>query len=518
MKKRNKGGRALFTSAVLLLLVIAAAWALKARSEANAAAEAAAQQAAEEAAQAEQEAQEAAEAQQAAEEAAEAQAEQEAAEQAAEEQAASDETARAEQERASFTTDYESAPLLNTTPIKYLSLNVGATEDEIRLNWMSPSASAGQVSWYTVQNGEFQTVTAECAASATMPGYYVNKATVTGLQPGMTYAYKVGNDAGGWSPEYRYTVPDVNTDEGFTFLVTSDAEIGIDQNNEMQVTIDDWDKVVTRLTNYVPEAQFLIHAGDQVGEFGDPEEYAGFLDHLGLYKIPLVPVVGNHDVANEDMVEELGYPAGPYFYEHFNVPNRSEEYGYSDGDKNGDYYFIRGDVLFIVLNSCTSQMTDIHEQYVPQVIAEHPDTKWRIIIQHYPAYSSIGKYQEEMDPWIRNSLAYICEDNDIDLVISGHDAAYSRSAFTNRKCEPNEGYDYSSGATAVNPEGTMHVTCSTASGSIYREVAPNSNLVVEGQPHVPMALRFDVTDTELHLRAYLVDSWTVYDEYTIQKT
>ena len=188
MKKRNKGGRALFTSAVLLLLVIAAAWALKARSEANAAAEAAAQQAAEEAAQAEQEAQEAAEAQQAAEEAAEAQAEQEAAEQAAEEQAASDETARAEQEKASFTTDYESAPLLNTTPIKYLSLNVGATEDEIRLNWMSPSASAGQVSWYTVQNGELQTVTAECAASATMPGYYVNKATVTGLQPGMTYA------------------------------------------------------------------------------------------------------------------------------------------------------------------------------------------------------------------------------------------------------------------------------------------------------------------------------------------
>ena len=171
-----------------------------------------------------------------------------------------------------------------------------------------------------------------------------------------------------------------------------------------------------------------------------------------------------------------------------------------------------------MLNSCTSQMTDIHEQYVPQVIAEHPDTKWRIIIQHYPAYSSIGKYQEEMDPWIRNSLAYICEDNDIDLVISGHDAAYSRSAFTNRKCEPYEGYDYSSGATAVNPEGTMHVTCSTASGSIYREVAPNSNLVVEGQPHVPMALRFDVTDTELHLRAYLVDSWTVYDEYTIQKT
>lgn len=514
MKKNIKGGRTLIASAVLLLLVIAGAWVLKERSEDRKAAEAAALQAeqeAEEAAalKAEQEAQKAAE--QAAQEAAQ-QAEQQA------EQQAADETARQEQERASFVTDYESMPLLNTTPIRNLSLEIGGTEDEIRLNWMSPDGNPGKVSWYTVQTGDLQTVDAQCTASVTTPGYYVNKAAVTGLEPGMTYAYKVGNDAGGWSPEYHYTVPDVNTDEGFTFLVTSDAEIGQDQYNEMQVTVDDWDRTVTRLTDYVPEAQFLIHAGDQVGQFGSLEQYAGFLDHLALYKIPLAPVVGNHDVANEDVVEELGYGAGPYFYEHFNVPNRSEQYGTNNGDQTGDYYFIRGDVLFIVLNSCTEQETDIHEQYVPQVVAQHPDTKWRVIIQHYPAYSGVQKYQEKLDAWIRNSLAYICEDNDIDLVISGHDAAYSRSAFTNRRCERYEGYDYSSGGVAVNPEGTMHVTCSTATGSVYHDSAPNENLVFQGQPQKPMALRIDVTDTELHLRAYVMDSWTLYDEYTIQKT
>lgn len=518
MKKSVRGGRTLITSAVLLLLVIAGAWMLKERAEARKSAEAAALQAEQEAAdeaaalQAEQEAQKTAE-QQAEQEAAA----QEAAQQAAEQQTA-DETARQEQERASFVTDYESLPLLNTTPIRSLSLEVGATEDEVRLNWMSPNGSPGKVSWYTVQNGDFQMVDAQCTASATTPGYYVNKAVVTGLEPGLTYAYKVGNDAGGWSPEYHYTVPDVNTEEGFTFLVTSDAEIGQDQNNEIQVTVDDWDRTVTRLTNYVPEAQFLIHAGDQVGQFGSLEEYDGFLNHLALYKIPLAPVVGNHDVANEDMVEELGYDAGPYFYEHFNVPNRSDQFGTNSGDQTGDYYFIRGDVLFIVLNSCTEQETDIHEQYVPQVIAQHPDTKWRVIIQHYPAYSSVQKYQEKLDSWIRYSLAYICEDNDIDLVISGHDAAYSRSAFTDRRCEPYEGYDYASGGVAVNPEGTMHVTCSTATGSVYQEVVPNENLVFQGQPEKPMALRVDVTDTELHLRAYVMDSWTLYDEYTIQKT
>lgn len=538
MKKENKGGRAVFTAGVLLLLVIAAAWTLKVRGEtkktsAEAELETPKEQEAE-AGQGQNAEQQTPEAEQP--EGQQPETEQQTQEQSGTEQqpgaeqqpegqtpdtaqggqTAPDDAAAAEQ-RASFTADYDSAPLLNTTPVKYLSMEVGATEDEVRFNWMSPSSSPGQVSWYTVQNGDFQMVTAQCSPSATMPGYYVNKASVTGLKPGMTYAYKVGNDAGGWSPEYKYTVPDVNTKEGFTFLVTSDAQIGQDQYQEQEVSIEDWDKVVTRLTSYVPEAQFLVHAGDQVAQFGNPEEYSGFLDHLGLYKIPLVPVVGNHDVANEDVVEELGYSGGPFFYEHFNVPNRSEEYGYSEKDKDGNYYFIRGDVLFIVLNSITSQPTDIHEEYVPKVIEQHPDTKWRVIIQHYPPYSNVEKYQKEMDGWMRNSLGYICEDNDIDLVITGHDASYSRSAFTNRKCEPYKDYDYSSGATVVNPEGTMFVTCSTASGSLYQAVSPNENLVVQAQPEAPMALRFDVTENQFHLRAYAVDSWTVIDEYTIQK-
>ena len=503
MKKNNRGIRTVFTAGVLLVLVIAAAWTLKHRK-------------ADEPADAEIKIETPVSEEEApVEETAPAA---EPTVDPAAEQAAKEEAARQEQEKSTFATDYESEPLLNTTSIKYLSLEVGGTDDEIRLNWMSPSGSAGQVSWYTVQDGTFQMVTAQCSASQTMPGYYVNKATVTGLQPGMTYAYKVGNDAGGWSPEYKYTVPEGDTKEGFTFLVTSDAEIGQDQYQEEEVTVENWDKVVTRLTNYVPEAQFMVHAGDQVAQFGNAEEYSGFLDHLGLYKIPLAPVTGNHDVANEQICKELGYGGGPFFYEHFNVPNRSDTYGMSEYDKDGDYYFIRGDVLFLVLNSITAQETDTHEEYVPKVIAEHPDTKWRVIIQHYPAYSSVKRYQDQMDSWIRKSLAYICADNDIDLVITGHDAVYSRSAFINRECARiDNNYDYASGATAVNPEGTMYVVCGTSSGSLYQGVTPNGNLVCQIEQEQPMAIRFDVTDRELRLKAYTVDDWTVRDEYTIRK-
>ena len=283
MKKGNGGIRTVVTAGILLVLVILAAWTLKHRK-------------ADEPADAEIKIETPVSEEEApVEETAPAA---EPTVDPAAEQAAKDEAARQEQEKSTFATDYESEPLLNTTSIKYLSLEVGGTDDEIRLNWMSPSGSAGQVSWYTVQDGTFQMVTAQCSASQTMPGYYVNKATVTGLQPGMTYAYKVGNDAGGWSPEYKYTVPEGDTTHGFTFLVASDAEIGQDEKNDVQVSINDWDKVVTRLTDYVPEAQFLVHTGDQVSRFGDAGEYSGFLDHLGLYKIPLAPVTGNHDVEN----------------------------------------------------------------------------------------------------------------------------------------------------------------------------------------------------------------------------
>lgn len=500
MKKNESGRRAVFTAVVLLILVAAAVWVLRTRGR-------------EQTELPMEEAQPPVVSEQPSEpEPVEPEPEKESEEVQPVEDP--DEVIRQEAERARFLPDYDSAPLLNTTPIKNLTMQVGAAEGEVRLNWLSPSSARGQVTWYTVQNGDFKTFDAETAASTTVPGYYVNKVVVTDAQPGLTYAYKAGN-AAGWSPEYKYTVPE---DKGgdITFLAVSDAQIGQAQYEEVEDTIKRWDAVTNRLTNYVPEAQFMFHMGDQVAVYGDQSQYDGFLDHLGLYRIPLAPVVGNHDVPNEFSMEEVGLPGGKYFYEHFNVPHRSD-IGQSQFDLDGDYYFTRGNVLFIVLNSSTIQETDIHEQYVPRVVNKFPDIKWRVLVQHFPAYSSVEKYQNQLDPHIKNSLAYIAADNDIDLVLSGHDHAYSRTAFVDRKCQIIGDYDTKSGGVAENPDGTMYVTCGTASGCIYQAVTPEERVVFQGQPEVPTALKVDVTDNELHLTTYLVDSWTVYDEYTIKK-
>ncbi len=497
MGKRRASGRAIFTSAVLLILVAAAAWTLKARGQKQ-----------EEPVTAEAEVPEPVR-QPEAEKPPQP-------EEPKEPPADESEEERAAREREAFAVDYTSKPLLDTTPIKCLTMQVGTTAAEVRFNWMSPDGQAGKVVWNNTATQESRTVDASCEPSATMQGYYVNKAEVADLEPGVIYTYRVGNDSGGWSPEYEYQIPQTEGNN-FTFLFVSDAQIGQSEKEAMEVTVDTWDKVVTRLTTYVPEALFMIHGGDQVAEFGNAEQYDGFLNHLGLYGIPLAPVPGNHDIATEEGAEEKGFPTGPYFYEHFNVPNRSEHYGMSKFDKDGDYWFVRKNTLFVVLNSSTQQFINEHEEEVDRFIAANPEVTWRVLIQHYPAYSGVEHNREKINEGITNSMIRMGEIFDFDLILAGHDHVYSRSAFVARSGDVYSDYDYASGSTAVNPEGVMFVTAGTASGCMYGLPALADPLVVVGENEVPTAVKIDVSDTEMHITAYEVDSWTVFDEYTIRK-
>lgn len=414
-----------------------------------------------------------------------------------------------EEQSALFLPDYTSAPLLNTTEIKCLSMEAGASDDQVQLNWFSPSGKRGKTEWKN-SSGKTESFEAECTASVTEPGLYVNKAVVSGLRRGESYTYRVGNEDA-WSPEYTYKIPEKTGT--FTFLVTSDAQIGQSEIEYPEDTAGRWDSVLTRLRSYVPEAELLLHLGDQVADFGSTEHYELFLEHLALYGIPLAPVVGNHDVANETSMEAGGHPDGPYFYEHFFVPNRSNM-AEGEYDQNGNYAFVRGDVLFIVLNGCYGHPGEFHEAYAAQIASVFPDVKWRIVMQHYSPYSGVGSSGNGMSD---DYLANITIDNEIDLVLTGHDHAYSRSAFINREKETLEEYDYEPGSTAVNPEGAMYVTCSTSSGCLYHPLEKEEHLVFQGQPETPVAVRIDVTDKELHLRTYLVETWTLYDEYTIRK-
>ena len=74
------------------------------------------------------------------------------------------------------------APMITSTPVRSLSVNVGRTEEEVNLTWFSPAEEAGQVYWTTAEDTEFEkavTFEASVSASEVTTGYYVNRATVT---------------------------------------------------------------------------------------------------------------------------------------------------------------------------------------------------------------------------------------------------------------------------------------------------------------------------------------------------
>lgn len=110
-------------------------------------------------------------------------------------------------------------------------------------------------------------------------------------------------------------------------------------DEQMEASLDDtegWATTVELMTDTFPRASFIISAGDQV-ELKDAEwEYTGFFTPYELTSIPVAPTYASHDRALN-------------FEYHFSLPNESEEYGV-DSNGVGDYYFTRGNALFMVLN------------------------------------------------------------------------------------------------------------------------------------------------------------------------
>lgn len=97
-----------------------------------------------------------------------------------------------------------------------------------------------------------------------------------------------------------------------------------------------WSTTMELMTDMFPRASFIVSGGDQVEEKSDEYEYTGFFTPYELTSIPVAPTYASHDRALN-------------FEYHFNLPNESAEYGQDDYGV-GDYYFVHGNTLFMVLN------------------------------------------------------------------------------------------------------------------------------------------------------------------------
>ncbi len=382
---------------------------------------------------------------------------------------------------------------------KNLTLQPGNEPDELHITWFSRSSSKGKVKFHTEDLFGDLSAKAVTEPSVSVPGYYRNSAVIKGLESNTVYYYTLSN-GGSESPVYKYKTKDLESTD-FTFTIAGDPEIGLGDPEVLSGQRSIWRVVLNRMKAQIPDSEFIVTTGDQIADPKSSVHYDYFLDNSVLYSTPLVPVVGNHDSGTG------------FFGDHFSLPNMSS-IGTESG-RDGDYWFVKGNTLFMVLNSMCPQPVEVHEQFVASAIEANPDAKWRIVISHYSPITMVERYQGVRET-VKQVYNYIGDVFDIDLFIGGHDHIYTRGYFIDGDGDPlpDQKVEYE----FHNPEEPIYVVFNGATDALLREPSEDYPwAAVCVQNGVPQLTEVHITDDSINVETHDADSWTTVDNFTIYK-
>ena len=451
-----------------------------------------------------------------------------------------------------------------------VSMSPGADETQMNFAWYSKDGEETGLVYGTssdLSDGQ----NAQVTQTASQEGYLSNKVTLNNLQPGVTYYYQVtGKEI------ESFTTDDDTSD--FSFIFVGDPQIGSsnsakdDSPEDMQtpefltaqseaVRNDsfNWNYTLNRaFAKTGNSANFILSAGDQIQtNYEDAEdtriseiEYAGYLSPDVMKSVPVATTVGNHDADN------------PNYTYHFNIANMSD-LG-DNGYVGGDYYFTYGDALFMILNTQDTNVSE-HKKFIEETVAANQDCKWRIVTLHQDIYGSAEHSNEPEITNLRYRLVPIFEENDVDIVLTGHDHAYSRTKML-QGGQSTTGFEYTDDEfdeqldkdvdvgdstetiyeapanisddttdpaeqryleylysvmdedavleltdnqdVAIDSAGIMYLTAGSSSGSKYYDLVPRQQTYIANrwQQDVPTYSVIDVTETTLTLNTYRTDT------------
>ncbi|MCL2560358.1 MAG: metallophosphoesterase [Turicibacter sp.] len=321
----------------------------------------------------------------------------------------------------------------------------------------------------------------------------------------------------------------------FQFGLGGDPQIGVGGQsveadglgwvNTLEVAIRDFD------------LDFFVSVGDQIQTMNNSAQTSQIRhDQLfaapQLSSLPLVPVVGNHDGSGANNTNSRMWPF------HYNLPMEASTVQ-RFGDQfytQFDYYFVWGDVLFIVLDSNFRTQfagNGPRLQFIEAAMERHSDANWVVAMFHHATYPVYRDY--ETNAAIRELVhqwAPEFERLGVDLVLNGHEHVYSRSHHMLDNTPQREqqwlnadaeivsdptGLNYSA---VLDPTGLVHISLNTASGSGYRGVRrfPRPYVAVYNQNWRRNVSVASVTPYEFSIASYQINddgTRTLVDLYTI---
>lgn len=396
------------------------------------------------------------------------------------------------------------------------------TEDEWNTYWETEESQSGIImypgsdetgrnfSWYSEKESTPTVTVTESGAtkSEDFSGYcvktqnntYANKVTVTGLKEGTTYTY-VCKSEGYTSEPYTFTTV---SGSDFSAMYVTDVHISYSESDAGQLKTNSMNlsNVIEAAKEKDQNVSLLLSAGDQAS-LGLEKEYRGFSSSPAFRTLTAVTALGNHDRKNID-------------YKTFkNVPNERTK-NIAGSYDTGDYWFVKGDTLFMVMESNNGSGLD-HSAFMRSAINANKDVKWRVVIMHHDLYSARIEHRESENKLLRALWSPLFSQYQIDLALLGHSHYYSESnVLYNGKVTQNTSKD----CTLTNPAGTV----SFVSGSINRPrndsdlgTSENIGYYYDEQADQVVYNIIDFSEDSIVVRSYSYTTGEQFNSLTIKK-
>ena len=339
---------------------------------------------------------------------------------------------------------------------------------------------------------------------------------LSGLEPGATYYYRVGNaQYGWWSPTGVLRTADGSND--VTFLHLSDQQ----SQNERQYN-ECWVPVLkSAFATYDGKIDFIADAGDLVDHGDNNRQWQAMFDTGAPYlqNTFLMPATGNHG--------GYGTNATMNYFVLPNVPQQDTESGvyYSF-----DYNNVHVSVLNTEALNDDNALTDEQIAWLKKDVKKSADADWHFVMFHKALYSHGSHYKDKDIIAMREQLGTLMPQLGIDVVLTGHDHVYLRTASLvgNEKVATTYTYLEKDGdiyKTQVQPTGTTYMISGTAGVKFYKanDTSKTDEYFPRGEKiltlDTPMYSAYEIRDKVLYMKAYTVkDGETVVmDSFAIQK-
>lgn len=383
-----------------------------------------------------------------------------------------------------------------------IMLTPGSNETERYISWYSDSDKGAVV---LINSLGLEAASFTASAKATPQGDYRLCAVIAGLEAGKTYSYYCQSGSVR-SEVYSFTV---DKDDSFTAMYMTDIHISKDKfPDDAEYSIKETaynfnltlETGIAKAISQKKTVDLILSAGDQASD-GLREEYTGLVANPYIKSIPFATVIGNHDRKCVDY----------RFFTHQPNTAKMKLKSYV----GTDYWFVKGNVLFLMIDSNNTSMSD-HRRFVEGAVEANPNVKWRVAVFHHDLYSARIPSRESENQFLRLMWAPIADEFGFDLCLLGHSHYYTISnvLYNNKTVSKTE-----NGCTVTDPKGTIYMV----SGSINNprnddEIGLSENIGHAFLTEDKIYNLIDFSKDSITIKSYTVESDENIGSITIKKT